>query len=134
LTGDATSYSDQNVINTSSNSSTNDDSSYAERTLISWSAPTKRENGFELLQSEIVQYVIYFGTQSKVYTDSITITGKSNIVLPTSVFVDNLEPGIVYYFSGITVDSNGLRSALSNEVSRLIALFDSNLNETQGHD
>ena len=133
LTKDAPSYSDQNVIDTSSNSSTNDDFSYAGRTLINWSAPTKRENGFELLQSEIVQYVIYFGTQSKVYTDSITITEKSNNVLPTSVFVDNLEPGIVYYFSGITVDSNGLRSALSNEVSRLITLLDSNLNETQGH-
>ena len=105
---------------TSDTSDSNNYSSYTGQTTISWSAPTERENGMDLLQSEITKYVIYYGSQSRVYTDSIEVTEKINNALPISVLVDHLEPGLVYYFSGITVDSSGLRSKMSNEVSKEI--------------
>jgi len=104
----------------SDTSDSNNYSSYTGQTTISWSAPTERENGMDLLQSEITKYVIYYGSQSRVYTDSIEVTEKINNALPISVLVDHLEPGLVYYFSGITVDSSGLRSKMSNEVSKEI--------------
>ena len=120
--------SDFYILNTSSdipddNSDTPDDNNeptLTGQTTISWSAPTERESGDNLSQSEITKYVIYYGTQSRVYTGSIEITEKINNVLPTSVLVENLEQGIVYYFSGVTGDSSGLNSKQSNEISKLI--------------
>jgi len=113
--------SDFNILNKNSEiSDTINDSSINGQTTISWSAPTKRESGIKLLQSEISRYVIYYGTQSRVYTDSIEITEKINNVLPTSALVEHLKPGVVYYFSGSTGDSSGVLSKISNEISKLI--------------
>ena len=91
-----------------------------DKNTISWTAPTKRESGTEIIQSELKKYIIFYGTRSKTYTSHIVIDNKFNNALPTSVSIDHLEPGVVYYFSGISVDSNGLRSIMSNEISRLI--------------
>ena len=90
------------------------------KNTISWIAPYKRENGTEVKPSDLKKYIIYYGIRSETYTDNIEINKNIYNHLPTSVSVDHLEPGIVYYFSGISVDSNGLRSVMSNEISRLI--------------
>ena len=116
-----TASSDFYISNSSSDFSVaNNDTSNTGKTSISWSAPTERESGFKIFQSEIKKYIIFYGVRSHIYTDFIEITEKTDNVLPTSALIDQLEPGVVYYFSGITVDSNGISSILSNEVSRYI--------------
>ena len=94
--------------------------SSSDKNTISWVAPTERESGIGIIESELEKFIIYYGTRSKTYTGFIEISKNDNNELPTSVSVDHLEQGIVYYFSGITVDTKGLRSIMSNEISRLI--------------
>ena len=100
----------------------NTDSTYptSDKNIISWVAPSERENGAEITPSELSKHIIYYGTRSETYTGFIEISKKINNVLITSASVNHLEPGVVYYFSGISVDSNGLESGMSNEISKLI--------------
>lgn len=90
-------------------------------TTVSWTAPTQRESGDALLISEVKKYIIYYGTESGVYIDAIEVGLPSNSnTIPTELSVDGLDKGVVYYFAGMTVDSNNLSSTLSNEVTRLV--------------
>jgi len=91
-----------------------------DKNTISWVAPTERENGDRISQYELKKYIIYYGTRSKAYTGYIEISKKINNILPTSISIDHLEPNVIYYFSGLTVDSNEIRSGMSNEISKLI--------------
>ncbi len=88
---------------------------------ISWSPPEKRASGATLTENEITKYIIYYGKSSRSYTGSIEVSQRdSNNRLPTNVSINHLDPGITYYFAGVTVDSKGLTSALSNEISKLV--------------
>lgn len=90
-------------------------------TTVSWTAPTQRESGNPLPVSEIKKYIIYYGTKSGVYIDAIEVGLPDNSnTIPTELSIDGLDKGLVYYFAGMTVDSNNLSSKLSNEVTRLI--------------
>lgn len=92
-----------------------------QKNTISWTPSEERESGTALAESEISKYIIYYGKSSRNYTGAIEISKRdANNLLPKAISVDFLEPGITYYFAGVTVDANGISSALSNEVSRLI--------------
>ena len=86
---------------------------------ISWSPPTVREDGSVLKESDITKYVIYYGKSSKTYTGAIVVDQRDNNILSTIASINHLEPGM-YYFAGVTVDSNGLGSTISNEVPKLV--------------
>ena len=85
---------------------------------VSWTAPNQREDSSVLSSSEISHYIIQYGKISGAYTNSIKVA-KTNNHLPTEITVPGLTEGEVYYFAGITVDSNASQSVLSNEVSKV---------------
>ena len=102
------------------NSDKSNEDTSSDKNTISWVAPTERENGDRISQYELKKYIIYYGTRSKAYTGYIEISKKINNILPISISVDHLEPNVIYYFSGLTVDSKEIRSGMSNEISKLI--------------
>jgi len=90
---------------------------------VNWSAPTEREDGTALASSEIKQYTIYYresqdqpfaGATSLVVTDD----GSGNV--PTSLIIEGLEKGKSYYLAGVTIDTKGLTSQLSNEIVKAV--------------
>jgi hypothetical protein len=90
---------------------------------VNWSAPTEREDGTALASSEIKQYTIYYresqdqpyaGATSKIVADD----GSGNV--PTSLTIEGLEKGKSYYLAGVTIDTNGLTSQLSNEIIKAV--------------
>ena len=61
-------------------------------------------------EPDISHYVLYYGTKSRQYTDSV-----GNIV-GTNYTVTDLQNGLTYYFAVTAVDLAGQESALSDEV------------------
>jgi hypothetical protein len=62
----------------------------------------------------IAHYNIYYGVASATYTNGVT-AGTN-----TTVSISNLVNGTTYYFAATTVDTSGLESDYSTEVSVLI--------------
>lgn len=87
---------------------------FAGTASLSWTAPTQYEDGTPLPTSEIQSYKIYYGTASKVYSSSISVTPTT-----LSYVVSNLSNG-TYYFAITTVATNGAESAYSNEATKLV--------------
>ena len=82
---------------------------------ITWTAPTMREDGAPLLPAEIAGYVIYYGKESGVYDSS-----RRTAVLNMSCSDLGLPSGISH-IAGLTIDTNGLTSQLSSEITRNIS-------------
>jgi hypothetical protein len=61
------------------------------------------------LMAPITDYHVFYGVESGVYTDSISVSGD------TTVLVSGLEEGQDYYFAVSSEDSTGRRSPLSEE-------------------
>ena len=61
-------------------------------------------------------YKIYYGTSSKNYTQTITISNPGL----TSYVIDSLPPG-TYFFSVTATTSNGVQSGYSPEASTTIS-------------
>lgn len=80
---------------------------------LNWSPPTQNTNGSTL--TNLAGYDIHYGTSSGDYTQSVSV---SNPGIATYV-VDNLTPG-TYYFSVGAVNSQGVESPLSSEVSATV--------------
>jgi fibronectin type 3 domain-containing protein len=59
----------------------------------------------------VVEYNVYYGTQSRHYTASITFSDVSDVVIPA------LENGRTYYFAVSAIDDSENESDLSNEAS-----------------
>lgn len=81
---------------------------------LSWTIPSKRENGDSISVSELNHYEVYYTSES----------GKSNTVKvsnpsQTSLTVKDLEAD-TYYFAMAAVDKDGIFSELSNEVPKII--------------
>jgi hypothetical protein len=82
----------------------------------------------------ITNYNLYYGTASATYTN--VVAAGTNL----TVTISNLVEGASYYFAATAVDTNGLESAYSTEVSTLItnppptlnALANVTLNENAG--
>lgn len=77
---------------------------------LDWTPPTENTNGSAL--TNLSGYHIHYGTASGDYTQTVAV---SNPGIATYV-VDNLTPG-TYYFSVGAVNSQGIESPLSSEVS-----------------
>lgn len=61
--------------------------------------------------SNIVSYAVYYGTASRQYTV------KTDVGNVTTATLRNLTPGLTYYFAATAIDSTGVESSLSTEVS-----------------
>lgn len=81
---------------------------------LSWEAPTARVDGTILAPEEIGGYKISWGLESKVYTSSITTAGDVAKYNLKSLGAGN------NYFVIQTLDTNGLNSEYSDEVSKEI--------------
>ena len=81
---------------------------------LSWSIPTKRENGDSLPASELSRYEVYYTSESG-KEDTIPVTDASQ----TSLVVENLESD-TYHFAMVAVDQDGIISELSNSVPKTI--------------
>ena len=64
----------------------------------------------------IANYNVYYGAASRTYTN--TVSAGTN----TTVSISNLVEGTTYYFAATAVDTAGLESDYSTEVSALIAV------------
>jgi hypothetical protein len=74
--------------------------------LLTWNPPAS---------GTVAGYHIFYGTQSDVYTNSITSTDPIND--PNGFIIANLTGNTTYYFAVQAVDTNGVGSPLSNEAS-----------------
>lgn len=59
--------------------------------------------------ASVVGYRVYYGINSRGYTNSVTVNNTTNAV------VTNLVSGITYYFGATAFDGSGLESDFSNE-------------------
>jgi hypothetical protein len=80
---------------------------------INWSPPTENTDGSPL--TDLSGYNIHYGTSSGNYTQTVSV---SNPGIATYV-VDNLTAG-TYYFAVGAVNSQGIESPLSAEVSTTV--------------
>src|SRR5262249_22405815 len=80
--------------------------------VLSWTAPTKNTDGSSL--TNLSGYKIYYGTSSKNYTQSVSVSGGS-----TTSYTIAWAPG-TYYSAMPAVDSSGGESAKTNEVSKTV--------------
>ena len=76
---------------------------------LSWQRPETREDGSDLMASEIDRYEVFFGSSSGEYDQSIE-------TLSTSAEISDLSEG-KYYFAVKAYDNDGLASAFSDERS-----------------
>lgn len=83
---------------------------------ITWTAPTQREDGAALSPEEIQSYTIYGGREPGIYTSEVLVTGTTEILC--SAF-EISEPD-TWYFAGITTDTDGVNSELSNEILKAV--------------
>lgn len=80
---------------------------------LSWQAPATRENGDPLLPTEIAGFEIYF------YEESCNSSCESILTVDKDIFSKALtlaEPG-TWHFAIAVIDTQGLKSDLSNPVS-----------------
>lgn len=63
------------------------------------------------IDSTVTAYRVYYGTVSENYTTSINVENQTTVTIP------NLESGIVYFFAITAINSSGLESGISNQVS-----------------
>lgn len=77
---------------------------------LSWVAPSEREDGMAIALSDLAGYEIGFGTESRRYTATETVSDPT----ATELTINNLAAGI-YYFAIRVRDEEGLLSQYSNE-------------------
>ena len=98
---------------TGSGSGSNPPTATAGTATINWTPPTENVDGSAL--TDLAGYHIHYGTASGNYTQTITV---SNPGLTTYV-VSNLTAG-TYYFAVAAVNSSGIESPLSSEVTATV--------------
>jgi hypothetical protein len=80
---------------------------------LTWTPPTQNEDGSPLM--DLTSYRIHWGTASRNYTNSATISSGL-----TTYVVTNLLSGTTYYFATTAGNSQGVYSAYSNEATKTI--------------
>lgn len=83
---------------------------------LNWTAPVARIDGEALSMSEIDGYVIYYGTNSNNFLNTMVIDDSST----TSYTLSELPVGEEYFFTVATKDTDGLESTYSGIVSTLV--------------
>ena len=81
---------------------------------LSWAPPTMNSDGTAL--TDLAAYNIYFGTSAGAYTDQISIDNSGL----TTYVIENLTPD-TYYFVATAVNSVGIESQYSNEITKLVS-------------
>ncbi|MEX0729887.1 MAG: fibronectin type III domain-containing protein [Aquisalimonadaceae bacterium] len=81
--------------------------------MLSWVAPTTRQDGSPISLSDIDGYEVHYGTKSGNYTQKIET--KDN-----EATVSSLQSGKTYYFAVKATDSSGNSSNFSQEKSTKI--------------
>ena len=66
----------------------------------------------------VVGYNLYYGEPAKTYTNMVAAGGATNVT------ISGLLPGAEYFFAATAVDSVGLASVFSNEISYQVPLSD----------
>ena len=90
---------------------------------VAWAPPTEREDGSALPANEIQQYVIYYRERQDFPYEGaqyIDVTADGSGSIPTDLMINNLEIGKSYYIAGVTIDTNGISSQLSNEIVKVV--------------
>ena len=82
-------------------------------TTLSWMPPTQNSDGSPL--TDLAGYKIYYGSESGNYQNSIQIDNPGIAIY----VVEYLTPN-TYYFVISTINSSGVESQFSNEVSKLV--------------
>lgn len=80
---------------------------------LSWHPPTERTDGTPL--EALAGYRIVYGTESRNYSQSINLTNPGL----TRYYIDGLGAG-TWYFAIIAIDTQGMESSPSTEVSKKI--------------
>lgn len=115
-TGDSGSYyvvvSNSDVTATSSTVSVNVAANELASALISWDRPQQRADSSELVAGEIQSYEIYYADSASAQMEQIDTVAASEL----DYVATGLDAG-THYFSLVTVDVNGLKSAQSSPVS-----------------
>lgn len=78
-------------------------------TTLAWAAPTENVDGTPLL--DLAGYRIYYGRQSRMYSNTVNINNPGI----TTIVIDNLVPG-TYYFVATARNASGDESSMSNEI------------------
>jgi Putative Ig domain len=81
---------------------------------VGWAAPTENTNGSAL--TNLSGFKVYYGTASKQYTQSVTVSSPSVL----SQLISSLTVGQTYFFAVAAVSSAGVESSYSPEVSATI--------------
>lgn len=81
---------------------------------LTWTPPTQRENGVDLPPSELAGYELFWGTTSDNLTETIYVPSST-----TQYMIGALADG-TWYFAVRAVDTDQLRSGLSQIVSKTI--------------
>jgi len=80
--------------------------------VLSWQAPTKNVDGSAL--TNLAGYKVYYGNGPRTYTQTVSISGASTLQRTIA-----LTPG-TWYFAVSAIDSQGVESAKSGEVSKVV--------------
>jgi hypothetical protein len=94
-------------------SSDNRDNTTSGRIVLSWVAPSTRDDGSYLPLTELEGYRIYYGSSA----DTLTMLVDLNDTDITEYSVDSLPSGN-YYFAVTVYDLDGSESAFSNLVNK----------------
>ncbi|MGE0080101.1 MAG: hypothetical protein AB7U81_02255 [Thiohalomonadaceae bacterium] len=82
---------------------------------LSWRAPTERENGEALPLAQLYGYRIYYGPLNNPTAFRVDVNDASL----TSYTLEDLDAG-TYRFAVSAIDTNGLESALSNTMTKVV--------------
>ena len=89
---------------------------------VTWTAPTRREDGSELRETEIQKYLIYYRDNTDIayqkFVSTDVNTPAANAA-PTHITINNLKAGRLYTLAGVTIDTHGHISRFSNEISKV---------------
>ncbi len=93
---------------------------WAGTVLITWTAPSMREDGSVLSLSEIAGYRAYYGTTAGDYQTQVDINDPT----ATEYTLADLSPG-TYYIVLTTLDTDGRESLYSTEIVVIISALSS---------
>jgi hypothetical protein len=103
--------------NGSSQSATTSTSQQQVSVTLAWDAPTSFSDGTSLNPlTDIATYKVHYGTTSGSYTQVVSIPNPGTTAISSTL---NLTPG-TYYFVVSDVDTSGVESNYSNEISTTI--------------
>lgn len=96
---------------------------FGESLMFKWESPTSRVDGSPL--TNLAGYKLYWGTSSRNYTNSVTVTYCRACPSPAMEITEweclPFQPGTTYYFAVTAFDTEGNESGYSNEVVKTTA-------------